>query len=161
MHDVNMLQVQHPPPLGANPCLKALFPFLIQGGCGVLAMRVSDPHTSFSQRRIAMFFCITEFTHAFEVRASEVGLSEGEIEALIGGNISSAKLGFALVPPGQHLTNEQVETLLQGRANQGAVFAVKRLVFEAHTLLVADLNRVEKGDDATLINGPNRKRRAD
>ena len=95
---------------------------------------------------------LTESRHAFEARAREVGLADEDIAALTGSGITSlARLAFAAVQPGAQPTNEQVRELFGTRVvNAGVVAATKRLIFESHTLVVADLKqKVEKGDDPT------------
>ncbi|CAE7383343.1 unnamed protein product [Symbiodinium sp. CCMP2592] len=95
---------------------------------------------------------LTESRAAFEDRAAEVGLSADDIAALTGSGIHSlARLAFAAVPPGATPSNDQVRELFGTRViNAGVVAATKRLIFEAHTMVVADLKqKVEKGDDPT------------
>ena len=95
---------------------------------------------------------LTESRHAFEARAREVGLADEDIASLTGSGITSlARLAFAAVQPGAQPTNDQVRELFGTRAvNAGVVAATKRLIFESHTLVVADLKqKVEKGDDPT------------
>ncbi|OLP75471.1 hypothetical protein AK812_SmicGene44722 [Symbiodinium microadriaticum] len=95
---------------------------------------------------------LTESRHAFEARAREVGLADDDIAALTGTGITSlARLAFATVQPGAQPTNEQVRELFGTRVvNAGVIAATKRLIFESHTLVVADLKqKVEKGDDPT------------
>ena len=95
---------------------------------------------------------LTESRAAFEARATDVGLSADDIAALTGSGITSlARLAFAAVQPGAQPTNDQVRELFGTRVvNAGVVAATKRLLFESHTLVVADLKqKVEKGDDPT------------
>eukprot|EP00439_Symbiodinium_sp_Y106_P059741 s4249_g8.t1 len=95
---------------------------------------------------------LTESRAAFESRATEVGLAADDIAALTGSGITSlARLAFAAVQPGAQPSNDQVRELFGARSvNAGVVAATKRLIFESHTLVVADLTqKVEKGDDPT------------
>ena len=95
---------------------------------------------------------LTESRAAFESRATEVGLAADDIAALTGSGITSlARLAFAAVQPGAQPSNDQVRELYGARSvNAGVVAATKRLIFESHTLVVADLKqKVEKGDDPT------------
>ena len=98
---------------------------------------------------------LTESRAAFESRATEVGrLAADDIAALTGSGITSlARLAFAAVQPGAQPSNDQVRELFGARSvNAGVVAATKRLIFESHTLVVADLSlkqKVEKGDDPT------------
>ena len=92
---------------------------------------------------------LTESRAAFIQRAEQVGLSAQEIQALTDGrNLDSlSKLAFAICPPGNNPTDAQVRALFPGPVNLGTVASVKKLIFESHTLVVADLRvRVERGD---------------
>ena len=89
---------------------------------------------------------LTESSAAFENRAEKVGLVAAEIAALKTAGITSlAHLAFALCPPGQTQTpsDTQVEQELGNSASgiAAGTKAVKWLVFEAHTLIVAELQQ--------------------
>ena len=95
---------------------------------------------------------LTESAAAFESRAKEVGFVTAETDALKTAGINSlARLDFALCPPGQTPSDAQVEQVLGNPASgvsAGTKAAVKRLVFEAHTLIVAELQqKVKHGDE--------------
>ena len=95
---------------------------------------------------------LTESAAAFENRAREVGLLPGEIASLKNaGIISLARLAFALCPPGQTPSDTQVDQILgnpDAGVTAGTRAAVKRLVFESHTLIVAELQqKVKHGDE--------------
>ena len=91
----------------------------------------------------------TESKAAFTKRALEVGLSQDEVDHLTGQHVDTlSKLAFVLVPPGRVPEDDAVVALLPTGATQGAVAGLKRLLFEAHTLVVSALKqRVEKTDD--------------
>ncbi|CAE7727847.1 unnamed protein product [Symbiodinium microadriaticum] len=91
----------------------------------------------------------TESKAAFTKRALEVGLSQDEVDHLIGQHVDTlSKLAFVLVPPGRVPEEDAVVGLLPAGATQGAVAGLKSLLFEAHTLVVSALKqRVEKTDD--------------
>ena len=92
---------------------------------------------------------LTESKAAFIQRGKEVCLSEADMDALVQKGINSiAKLAFAVVPPGSQPTNQQVtDTYGTHAVNPGVIAATKRLIFESHTMVVADLKqRVEKGE---------------
>eukprot|EP00435_Cladocopium_sp_Y103_P041887 s2114_g11.t1 len=81
----------------------------------------------------------------------EVNLTETEIDAIIGGGVTSlARLAFAAAPPGTTPTDDQVRSLFGGVLvpNVEALASMKRLVFEAQTLVVADVkSKVSKKDE--------------
>ena len=91
-----------------------------------------------------------ESEEALKARALEVDLSTAEIQAITAGNVTSlVRLAFAVCPPGQTPTDDQVKSLLGATASppQGTLAAVKRLIFEAHTLVVADIkNKATKSE---------------
>eukprot|EP00435_Cladocopium_sp_Y103_P073524 s448_g44.t1 len=75
-------------------------------------------------------------------RGLEVHLTEAEIDAVIASGVSSlARLAFAASPPGTTPTDEQVRGLFTGGLvpNVGTLASLKRLIFEAQTLVVADV----------------------
>ena len=92
---------------------------------------------------------LTESTAAFSSRAKEIGLSSAEIAAITGTGVNTlSKLAFATVPPGQSPSDAQVQGLFgEGAVTAGTMAAAKRLIFEAHTLVVQELKtRVQRGD---------------
>ena len=96
---------------------------------------------------------LTESRAAFSARAAEVGLTNAEVTTLTGRGIDTlARIAFAAVGPGQNPSDAQVQALFGGAATTaGTVASTRRLIFEAHTLLIADLKgRVEKGEDASV-----------
>ncbi|CAE7461162.1 unnamed protein product, partial [Symbiodinium pilosum] len=89
---------------------------------------------------------------AISIASKLVGLVTAETDALKTAGINSlARLAFALCPPGQTPSDTQVEQVLGNPASgvsAGTKAAVKRLVFEAHTLIVAELQqKVKHGDE--------------
>ena len=84
---------------------------------------------------------LTESTAAFASRAKEIGLSSAEISAITGTGVNTlSKLAFATVPPGQSPSDAQVQGLFgEGAVTAGTMAAAKRLIFEAHTLVVQEL----------------------
>ena len=91
---------------------------------------------------------------AFKSRASEVGLTDPEINALITARVNTlARFAFAIVPPGQTASDDAIKNLfLPAVANAGTVSSARRLIFEAHSLLVAQVKqKVDKTDDGTAI----------
>jgi hypothetical protein len=89
---------------------------------------------------------------ALEDRARKAGLSEEETQAILAGNVNSlAQLAFAMCPPGQAPSEQDVRTFYDGRVavNLGTITATKLLVFEAHTMVVANIkNEISRKDDA-------------
>ena len=92
-------------------------------------------------------------TAALRDRALKAGLSTEEIEAIIDSNISSmAQFAFAISPPGSAPTEQDVRDFFNGKVavNLGTVTSTKLLVFECHTLVVANIkSEVNKKDDST------------
>ena len=105
----------------------------------------------------------TESKAAFVKRALEVGLAQTEVDHLVAAHADTlSKLAFILVPPGKVPEDAAVTGLLPRTSNQGAVAGLKRLIFEAHTLIVSELKqRVEKPDDSAPVslNGAERETR--
>ena len=105
----------------------------------------------------------TESRAAFVKRALEVGLAQAEVDHLVAAHIDTlSKLAFVLVPPGKVPEDSAVSGLLPSTSNQGSVAGLKRLLFEAHTLIVSELKqRVEKADDSAPVslNGAERETR--
>ena len=99
---------------------------------------------------------LLESKEALRARALEVHLTETEVDAIVANAITSlARLAFAASQPGTTPTDEQV-TALFGAAvipNVGTLASIKRLVFEAQTLVIADVkNRATKKDDSAPTN---------
>lgn len=94
---------------------------------------------------------LLESEEALRARALEVNLTEAEVDALIGNRVDSlARLAFAACQPGESPSDEQVNAIFGGAVvpNQGTYASIRRLIFEAQTLLSADLqNKVHKTDD--------------
>ena len=94
---------------------------------------------------------LLESKEALKSRGLEVNLTSEEIDALIDNRVDSlARLAFACCPPAEAPTNEQIDALFAGRTapNQGTYSSIKRLIFEAQTLLSAELqNKVHKTED--------------
>ena len=81
-------------------------------------------------------------TDALKDRAKKAGLTQEEIAAIVNNNIDSlAKLAFALTPPGKSPDDDAVKDFYAGvvPVNLGTIAATKLLVFEAHTLVVANI----------------------
>ena len=99
---------------------------------------------------------LLESKEALRARGLEVHLTEAEIDAVINAGVTSlARLAFAATPPGTTPTDEQITGLLGGTLvpNVGTLASLKRLVFEAQTLVVADVkSKVTKKDDAIPAN---------
>ena len=91
---------------------------------------------------------LLESREALKARGLEVSLTSDEIDALVHNRVDSlARLAFAACQPGESPTDEQIVALFAGRAvpNQGTFASMRRLIFEAQTLLSADLqNKVHK-----------------
>ena len=92
---------------------------------------------------------LLESKEALRSRAADVGLSAAEITFLVDrGANSLARLAFAAAPPGTAPTTEQVQQLLPAGAGHGAVASMKRIIFEAQTLIVADIKaKVQRRDE--------------
>eukprot|EP00435_Cladocopium_sp_Y103_P018197 s4173_g4.t1 len=85
---------------------------------------------------------LLESKEALRARGLEVHLTEAEIDAVIASGVSSlARLAFAASPPGTTPSDEQVRGLFTGGLvpNMGTLASLKRLIFEAQTLVVADV----------------------
>ena len=85
---------------------------------------------------------LLESKEALRSRGLEVNLTLEEVDALILNRVDSlAKLAFACCAPGEAPTNDQIDGLFGTRIvpNPGTYASIKRLIFEAHTLLSADL----------------------
>ena len=92
---------------------------------------------------------LLESKEALRSRAADVGLSAAEITFLVDrGANSLARLAFAAAPLGTAPTTEQVQQLLPAGAGHGAVASMKRIIFEAQTLIVADIKaKVQRRDE--------------
>ena len=94
---------------------------------------------------------LLESKEALRSRGLEVSLTLDEVNALINNRVDSlARLAFAACPPGDAPTNEQIDGLFIGQVapNPGTYASMKRLIFEAQTLLSAELqNKVHKTDE--------------
>lgn len=92
---------------------------------------------------------LLESKEALRSRAADVGLSQAEITHLVDrGANSLARLAFVAAPPGTAPTSEQVEPLLPAGAGHGSVASMKRLIFEAQTLIVAEIkSKVQRKDE--------------
>ena len=92
-------------------------------------------------------------TAALRDRALKAGLSTEETEAIIDSNVSSmAQFAFAISPPGSAPTEQDVRDFFNGKVavNLGTITSTKLLVFECHTLVVANIkSEVNKKDDST------------
>lgn len=94
---------------------------------------------------------LLESKEALRARGLEVSLTLDEVNALIANRVDSlARLAFAACPPGESPTNAQIDGLFNGviTPNPGTYASMKRLIFEAQTLLSADLqDKVHKTED--------------
>lgn len=91
--------------------------------------------------------------------SEQVSLSTAEINHLIAqGTNSLARLAFAACPPGQSPSDAQVQLLFPAShvAGQGALNSLKRLIFEAQTLVVADVKQTmsRKEENQTVVLAP-------
>lgn len=111
------------------------------------------PHSilTFSHRSCGPMGTLLESKEALKPRGLEVNLTVEEIDALIDNRVDPlARLAFACCPPGEAPTNDQIDTLFAGRTapNQGTYSSIKRLISEAQTLLLAELqNKVHRTED--------------
>ncbi|CAE7235620.1 unnamed protein product [Symbiodinium sp. CCMP2592] len=81
----------------------------------------------------------TESKPAFVKRALEVGLAQPEVDHLVAKHVDTlSKLAFVLVPPGKVPEDEAVTALLPAGSSQRAIAGLKRLLFEAHTLIAEE-----------------------
>ena len=90
-------------------------------------------------------------TAALRDRAAKAGLSSEEAQAIVDSNVVSiAQMAFAITPPGTSPTEQQVRDFYQDRVviNLGTITSTKLLIFEAHTLVVANIkSEVSRKDD--------------
>ena len=92
---------------------------------------------------------LLESKEALRSRAADVGFSAAEITHLVDRGASSlARLAFVAPPPGTAPTSDQVEPLLPAGAGHGSMASMKRLIFEAQTLIVAEIkSKVQRKDE--------------
>ena len=93
-----------------------------------------------------------ESTNALRSRAVEVSLTAEEVNALINNGVSSlARLAFAACAPGQTPTDDQLTALLRPvPLNPGNAASLKRLIFEAQTLICSEVkNKAGKREDSS------------
>ena len=90
---------------------------------------------------------------AFKDRAAKAGLSREEIDAVVESGITSmAQMAFAVSPPGTAPSEAEIRAFFQGRTpvTMGTITSTKLLIFQCHTLVVADIkSEVTKKDDST------------
>ena len=90
-------------------------------------------------------------TDALTSRAKKAGLSQEEIDAILASNVKSlAQLAFAVSPPGASPSDNAVRAFFGGSVavNLATITSFKLLVFEAHTLVVANIkSEVTKRDE--------------
>ena len=98
---------------------------------------------------------LLESKGALRARALEIHLTEAEIDAVIDAGVTSlARVAFAAAPPGTTPTDDQIRPLFGGTVvpNVGTLTSMKRLIFEAQTLVVADVKgKVNKKDDLSPV----------
>ena len=85
---------------------------------------------------------LLESKEALRSRGLEVNLTANEIDALINNRVDSlARLSFAACQPGDSPSDDQITALFAGAVipNQGTFASMRRLIFEAQTLLSGDL----------------------
>ena len=95
-----------------------------------------------------------ESTNALKSRASEVALTTEEANALINNGVSSlARLAFAACAPGQTPTDDQLTALLGPvPLNPGNAASLKRLIFEAQTLICSEVkSKAGKREDSSQV----------
>ena len=95
-----------------------------------------------------------ESTNALKSRASEVALTTEEANALTNNGVSSlARLAFAACAPGQTPTDDQLTALLRPvPLNPGNAASLKRLIFEAQTLICSEVkNKAGKREDSPHV----------
>ena len=90
-------------------------------------------------------------TAALKDRAAKAGLSREEVDAIVDSGVTSmAQMAFAISPPGSAPTEGEVRAFYQGRipVTLGTITSTKLLIFQCHTLVVADIkSEVTKKDD--------------
>ena len=91
----------------------------------------------------------------FASRAREIGLSPEVVQSLKRAGVATlSQLAFAIGQPGQALNPQDVDIFLQNALGREAVLAentaIRRLAFEAQTLVVGSLRQiVDQKDDGT------------
>ena len=92
-------------------------------------------------------------TAALRERAAKAGLSSEETQAILDSNVVSiAQMAFAVSPPGTSPTEQQIRDFFQNRVavNLGTITSTKLLIFESHTLVVANIkSEVGRKDDVS------------
>ena len=92
-------------------------------------------------------------TAALRDRATKAGLSAEEVQAILDNNVTSiAQMAFAITPPRTSPTEQQVRDFYQDRTaiNMGTITSTKLLLFESHTLVVANIkSEVGRKDDVS------------
>lgn len=88
----------------------------------------------------------------FRTRASEVGFSVAQIDSFVASGVDTlSKLAFAIGQPGQTIPEDAATAFLQTAFARAPVLqevaVLKRLVFEAHTYLVATLRQSVDQDE--------------
>jgi len=101
-----------------------------------------------------------ESVNALKSRALEVSLSPEEANALTRNGVTSlARLAFAACHPGQTPTDAQLQPLLQPIVlNPGNAASLKRLIFEAQTLVCNEVKiKANKKEDAPTNFAPSER----
>ena len=92
-------------------------------------------------------------TDALKHRAIKAGLSQEEVEAIVNNNVKSlAQLAFAISPPGTAPSDDAIKEFFAGQVGVtlATITSLKLLIFEAHTLVVANIkNEITKKDDVS------------
>ena len=105
-------------------------------------------------------FCIQQHEHVARVhqcsqeQSSEVALTPEEANALTNNGVSSlARLAFAACAPGQTPTDDQLTALLRPvPLNPGNAASLKRLIFEAQTLICSEVkSKAGKREDSSQV----------
>eukprot|EP00435_Cladocopium_sp_Y103_P063964 s1087_g25.t1 len=105
-------------------------------------------------------------TDALRDRAAKAGLTAEEIEAIIGNNVKSlAQMAFAIAPPGTSPSEQAVRDFFGDRVavNLATITSVKLLIFESHTLVVANIKaevtRKDEPSSHSVLPAAERERR--
>ena len=88
----------------------------------------------------------------FAARAREIGLTTAVVDSLRDAGVNHlSALAFAVGQPGQPLAIAEVDTFLQGALGRAATIAentaIRRLAFEAQTLITASLRQIVEARD--------------
>lgn len=98
---------------------------------------------------------LLESKEAFKARALEVNPSATEVPALLDqGTDTLARVAFAASPPGQSPSDAQLPGLFPGShmATPGCLSSLKRLIFEAQTMVIADVKaKIARREDQPSI----------